>query len=118
MAKFLADESVDFRMVTHLREKGFEVQAILENHPGVSDDEVLQIAHESDAILITEDKDFGDLTYRLNKPNQGIILIRMSGVSIEEKVSNILQVLEAYLEELANSFTVLTRDKVRIRKKD
>jgi predicted nuclease of predicted toxin-antitoxin system len=66
MAKFLADESVDFRMVTHLREKGFEVQAILENHPGVSDDEVLQIAHESDAILITEDKDFGDLVYRFD----------------------------------------------------
>lgn len=87
MAKFLADESVDFRIVTHLREKGYEVEAIVEFDSGISDDQVLEIANEIKAILLTEDKDFGDLTYRLNKPNQGIILYSSeSGLGILETV--------------------------------
>lgn len=118
MTKFLADESVDFRIVTNLREDGYEVEAVIEMDPGISDDQVLEIANDLEAILLTEDKDFGDLTYRLNKPNQGIILIRMSGDPIEEKMNKIIQVLEEYLDQLSDSFTVISKDKVRIRKKD
>jgi len=77
MEKFLADESVDFRIGTHLREGGYEIEAIVEINPSISDEEVLTLANEMEAILVTEDKDFGELTYRLKKPNRGIVLIRI-----------------------------------------
>jgi predicted nuclease of predicted toxin-antitoxin system len=118
MAEFLADESVDFRVVESLRKAGYKVEAVIEVDPGISDDQVLQIANELEAILLTEDKDFGELTFRLKKPNQGIILIRMSGNPIEEKMQKIMQVLEGYLDQLSHCFTVITQDKVRIRKRD
>lgn len=59
MERFLADESVDYLIVTHLREDGYEVEAIVEINPSVSDEEILEIANSLEAILITEDKDLG-----------------------------------------------------------
>ncbi|MBR9920501.1 MAG: hypothetical protein GYB31_06650 [Bacteroidetes bacterium] len=115
MEKFLADESVDFRLVIYLRDEEFKVEAIVEMNPGISDEEVLVLANELESILLTEDKDFGELTYRLQKPNQGIVLIRLSGVSIEEKVRIIEQVVEDHIDELRGKFTVLTKDKIRIK---
>ena len=86
MKKFLADGSVDFRIVKSLRSDGFEIEAIVELTPSINDDEVPKMAMDLEAILLTEDKDFGELTFRLQKPNRGIILIRMSGEPIESKI--------------------------------
>ncbi|MCB9282666.1 MAG: DUF5615 family PIN-like protein [Lewinellaceae bacterium] len=46
MEKFLADESEDFRIVTHLREDGYEIEAIVEINPSISDEEVLALANK------------------------------------------------------------------------
>ena len=112
-------KSVDFRIVKSLREDGgYEVEAIIEINPSISDEEVLKLANELETVLITEDKDFGELTYRLQKPNVGIILIRMSGIKMAERKAKILGVFEKHLEEFKNSFTVITENRVRIRKID
>ncbi len=102
-------------MVACLREDGYEIEAIVELNPGINDEEVLNLANEMEAILLTEDKDFGELTYRLEKPNQGIILIRLSGIQIEEKIEKIRIVLEKHLQDLRGKFTVISQDKVRIK---
>lgn len=112
----LADESVDFGIIEALRENGYEVEAIIEIDPSIDDDEVLGIAIEKDVILLTEDKDFGELTYRLKKPNTGILLIRLSGLTIEKKVGMVLETLDKHTEELKNHFSVLSVNKLRIRK--
>lgn len=77
--KIIADESVDYAIIQALRSKGFEIYSILEQSPGIDDRHVLAIANRHKGILITEDKDFGELTYRLNKRHHGILLIRLSG---------------------------------------
>lgn len=115
MKKLLADESVDFRIVKSLREDAYQVEAIIELHPGIRDDEVLTLANKIDAILLTEDKDFGELTYRLKKPNKGILLFRLSGEAIDTKISILKRVLKEYGEKLANKFTVVTVKKIRIK---
>lgn len=115
MGDFLADESVDFRIITYLRNEGFDVAAIVEMNPGISDEEVLNLANELEAVLLTEDKDFGELTYRLQKPNQGIVLIRLSGVAVDKKLQIIDQVIENYIDDLRGKFTVITKDKLRIK---
>lgn len=115
MERFLADESVDYQIVTRLREGGYEVEAIVEVNPSISDEEILEVANTLKAILITEDKDFGELTYRLKRPNHGIILIRLSGVEVEQKVKKVRQVIDSYLGELRDRFTVISKNKVRIK---
>lgn len=65
MDKLVADESVAYEIVEKLKGSGFEVISILEFKPGINDEEVLDLALKEQAILLTEDKDFGELTYRL-----------------------------------------------------
>jgi len=115
MGKFLADESVDFRIVKALREDHYEIEAIVEINPSIDDEQVLAIANELNAILITEDKDFGELTYRLRRPNKGIILLRLRKENIEVKIKKVKEVLEKFREEIQNRFTVITTNKVRIK---
>ena len=73
----MADECCDAGLVSSLREDGHDVLYVLERKPGVSDDEVLIEAYNEERILVTEDKDFGELVYRLKKRSRGIILIAL-----------------------------------------
>ncbi len=61
--EFVADESCDFAVVRTLRKDGHEVIAIAEISPRIPDEEVLARAREGGQVLITEDKDFGELVY-------------------------------------------------------
>jgi predicted nuclease of predicted toxin-antitoxin system len=67
----VADESVDYAIIQALREIGFTVYAILEKSPGITDSEVLALANKLSCLLLTEDKDFGELTHKLNKKHIG-----------------------------------------------
>lgn len=115
MGIFLADESVDFRIIDYLKNQGFSIETILNLSPSLPDEKVLSTANEMGAILLTEDKDFGQLTYRLKKKNHGIILIRLGGVSIDQKNIMIHSVLNSN-NDLANNFTVISKDNIRMRK--
>lgn len=110
----LADESVDFNIVQHLRGQGFEVIAIIETTPGIVDEAVLDKANALNAILITEDKDSGELTFRLRLPNRGIILIRMDGEPLDVKMQQLGQLIEVYGDRLQDSFSVVTSRKIRV----
>ena len=109
-----ADESVDFRIVQRLRADDYEVVAIMEMCPGITDEEVLAAANELKAILITEDTDFGELTYRLQIPNHGIILLRMNGASLENRIQQLYSLFEEYKDRLSTSFSVVTIRKIRV----
>ena len=84
--KLLADESVDFGIVRRLRNEGFEVVSIAELNSGISDIEVLKIATEGELLLITEDKDFGELPHRLKLNHFGVLLIRLSELKRIERI--------------------------------
>lgn len=73
---FLADECCDTGLVASLRADGYDVLYISERKPGLSDDNVLIDAYNEERILLTEDKDFGELVYRLKKPTRGIKVIK------------------------------------------
>jgi predicted nuclease of predicted toxin-antitoxin system len=113
---FLADESVDFPIVQSLRDNGFSVDYITEIKPGISDDQVIELASQKARLLITADKDFGELTFRKNKISEGIILYRLSGYSNREKASHILSVIVDHKSDLWGSFTVITKEHTRIKK--
>lgn len=108
----VADESVDGRIIVELRKFNFDVYSIAEEQPSLSDAQVLNIAFEREALLLTEDKDFGELTFRLKLPNKGILLIRLDKFEDKPLVAEIVQ---KYYNELVNRFSVLSNNKLRIR---
>lgn len=57
---FLADENLDFPIISALRNAGYDVLSVLELSPSIDDNEVLKIANNENRILLTSDKDFGE----------------------------------------------------------
>lgn len=114
--KFLADEGVDRPIVAALRELGHDVLFVAEAHPGVDDNTVLNLANQEDRILMTRDKDFGELVFRLKQVHTGIVLNRLHELASEAKVALITRVLAEHSPELYGAYTVIQPGRVRIRR--
>lgn len=114
-AEIIADESVDFAIIRVLRSARFLVTAIAEDHPGWPDAQVLKFAFDQEAFLITEDKDFGELTYRFKQPNHGILLVRLVDEASEAKAAIVLEILQTKFDQLQHAFSVLETSKLRVR---
>ena len=82
----IADEGVDKPIVDALRISGFDVQYILETNQGADDEFILHLAKSEQRILVTQDKDFGELVYRLKKAHFGVVLIRLNGYLSVDKL--------------------------------
>lgn len=114
--RFLADEGIDRPVVAALRDQGHDVLFVAETHPGVDDNTVLSLANQEDRILMTRDKDFGELVFRLKKVHTGIVLNRLHELSSEAKVALIAQVLVEHGPELYGAYTVIQPGRIRIRR--
>jgi predicted nuclease of predicted toxin-antitoxin system len=82
---FVADESLDLQIVKRLRQDGHIISYITEIQPGVTDDIVLNLANQEGRVLLTADKDFGELVFRLGRASFGVVLIRLSGLVSSQK---------------------------------
>ena len=114
--KFLADENIDKPIVERLREDGHTLCYVMEMQPGISDDEVLHLANQQEAILLTADKDFGELIFRQGQITAGVVLVRLAGLSPQKKAEVISVVTQQHISQLAHNFTVITPQTIRIRK--
>ena len=111
----VADEGVDSPIVAQLRQDGHSVEYVAEMAPGISDDMVLDRANSQQAVLMTADKDFGELVFRLRRASFGVILIRLSGLSPASKAQLVSSALSSHAPEVANAFTVISTGTIRIR---
>lgn len=112
---FVADESVDQPIVTRLRKEGHMVVAIAEMEPSISDDAVLEIANQQGMVLLTGDKDFGELVFRDRQHTFGIVLIRLSGLTTLAKAEIVVSAVKEHGDKLVNAFAVISANNVRIR---
>ncbi len=80
MMKFLADENIPLEVVVHLQKDGVDIisQSII--HPGTDDERVLSDSKKR--VIITLDKDFGELIFRDKKTHNGVILLRIHPQSV------------------------------------
>jgi len=114
--KILADENIEGEIVSALRDAGHSVSDIKETSPGIEDADVLTLATDSESILLTNDKDFGDLVYRDGRVSKGVILLRFGKLEIAERIDLLLRVIEEREAEFHDAFTVITATGVRIKK--
>ncbi len=111
----LADENVDGPIVRRLRMLGYQVAYVAEMEPGIPDDEVLTKARALGAVLLTSDKDFGELVYRRGQASGGVVLLRLAGLPPGERAELVAKTLDTYSSELEGAFSVLTSRSLRVR---
>lgn len=115
--KIVADENVEKQIVDRLRARGHDVFYIAELNPGIDHAAVLLKSSELQAILLTTDKDFGELVFRQQLHHSGVMLIRLDGLSPNEKAAILKTVFAAYAALLPNQFAVVSRRSLRLRQR-
>ncbi len=114
---FLANENIPLKSIKILRKNGYDVKAIIEEFPGVSDEEVLRIAKKENRIILTFDRDYGKLIFEKKKlVPAGIVYFRFTPKYPEECAEVLLKILEIQDICLKGMFTVVERTKVRQKK--
>lgn len=112
----LADESIEQQIVDSLRQDGHSVYFVTRMEPGIDDEQVLQRANERNALLITGDKDFGEMVYRQGLVHNGVILVRLGALQPEIKGEITAAAVRDREFDLQNAFTVISPGAVRIRR--
>ena len=112
--KFIVDECVGPIVARWLEEQGYNVFSVYDQARGVDDNFVLQKAISEGRILITSDKDFGDMVFRDKLEHKGIVLLRLSKERSFNKIEKIALLLKEYSDKLPNNFIVVTDSGVRI----
>ena len=116
MIPILADENIPRAAVAFLRRQGLDVAAVSERSQGASDTDVLAIARAEERLLVTFDRDFGELVFsHRQSPPIGIVFFRFVPVDPEEPARVLLDLLRHSSIALDDRFTVATRDTVRQR---
>jgi predicted nuclease of predicted toxin-antitoxin system len=111
----LADESLERQVVDRLRVDGHSVLYVAEMEPSIADDVVLARANQHAALLITGDKDFGELVYRRRLVHLGVVLVRLEGLPASIKAAIVSDALAGHTSEVAGAFTVISSNAIRIR---
>ena len=113
--RFLADENFPRVAPLALRAEGFDVDSVAENEPGLSDEHVLSKCVSTDRTLLTFDKDFGELAYRVGLPSDcGIVLFRVNPQDPADIGELALAAIRSQ-PTWAGYFTVVTPGKIRMR---
>ncbi len=111
---FLADESCDFTIVRSLRKAGYHVKAIQEICPGADDEQVADLAAKEKRILLTEDKDFGQMVFATSHVSVGVIFFRFPG-NVRKRIGTLtVEIVQRMGEKLEKHFTVVQPGKIRI----
>ncbi|HDM77689.1 MAG TPA: hypothetical protein ENG51_14660 [Deltaproteobacteria bacterium] len=111
--KFLADVNIEKEIIKTIGQMGYEISPIADIDIYMKDRDVLELANKTNAILLTNDKDFGELVFRQKLVSTGIILFRIKGEETNLKALLIRKLLMGYQEKVAKHFTVITRKKFR-----
>jgi predicted nuclease of predicted toxin-antitoxin system len=112
--RLVADENCDFSVVIDLRLAGYDVVSIAEKMAGADDETVIEFARSERRLLITEDKDFGQLVFAAAKQNSGVILIRYPASARSALNVAVLKLISDNGEDLYSRFAVLEPGHTRV----
>jgi predicted nuclease of predicted toxin-antitoxin system len=111
--KFVVDECTGPTVAKWLRQEGHDVVSIFDDARGSDDDYVLTFAFNDERVLITSDKDFGELIFREKRPHHGVILLRLANQSAVNYISA-LERLFSQGNPLIDQFIVVTEAGIRV----
>ncbi len=110
--RFLADENIPRTVIVTLKERGYDVVSVWELSPGMTDEEVVELAIKERRIIITFDKDFGRIA--LSNPGiTGVILLRIPPLDPLYIAERILSTLER-IKDAYNKLIIIRKKTVKI----
>ena len=115
MPKFIVDECTGIAVAQFLREQGFDAVSVREESPQTSDLDILRRAVAEQRIVVTNDKDFGDMVFRDNHHHHGVLLLRLADDGVSTKIRVVAAVLKQYVDKLEGRFVVATEQNIRVR---
>lgn len=117
MSDFLADENFPIPSVHLLRNAGYEVNAVIEDSPGIEDTEVMARAASEKLVVLTFDRDYGELIFHRRLPAPlGVIHLRFVSATPEEAGHRLLALFGDDTVPLEGNYTVIDQNQIRQRK--
>ncbi len=113
--RILADENIDAALIDWLRGQDHDVLAVRDTMRGASDERVLSLALEDARILLTSDKDFGDLVFRRGLPTEGVVLLRFHTASRREFMELFVSHCPDMFSQAPGNFVIATNSMFRVR---
>ena len=113
--RFLIDVSVGTGVEEYLREEGYDTKAVRDIDSRMEDEEIVRIAVSEERMIITMDKDFGELVYHFSMRHCGVLLLRLEDAMGTEKVQVVRQIIEEYPSQIRHKFCVFQNGRLRIR---
>lgn len=112
--KFVVDECTGAAVAQHLGASGHDVVAVAEIMGQAEERTILDMAVEEIRILITNDKDFGELVFRQRFSHCGVLLLRLQDDSAQNRVRVVKSVLDEYGHMLKGNFVTATERQIRV----
>ena len=116
MLKILADECIHNDLVEALKEEGFDVSNVREIEQGADDEKVFEFAVKEKRILLTFDREFGNI-FRFDIKNSfGVVIILIGQLKKEEVIKNTSAFFKSKgVKNLKGKLALIGKKKVRIR---
>ena len=110
--KFLANENFPRPSVEILRNAGYDVLSVSESKPSIADEEVIKWAKDEGRIILTFDKDYGEIVFRYRIPCS-VIFFRAKGETPADSGNTLVTILKELKVE--GYFTVVDKTGIRQR---
>lgn len=115
--KLLANENFPKASVLLLRQLGYDITSIGEDNPSIADNDVMIIAQNEQRLILTFDRDYGELIFKFNyKPEQGVLYFRLTNFSPDDPGKIVHQLLSIAKIETSKRLTVYDGETIRQRK--
>ena len=114
--RFIVEMGVSKKVEEWLSTNDYDTKAIRDIDLRMKDRDVLKLAITEKRMVITMDKDFGELVFNSGLNHSGVLLLRLEDAKSDEKVKTVEEILLKYEDKLETNFCVYQHGKLRIRK--
>jgi len=114
--KFLIDVGVGKQVEHYLQTQGYDIKTVRAIDNKMPDTDIIHLAVAENRMVITMDKDFGELVYHCGMAHSGVLLLRLEEATGTQKVQVIADILANYSTQIFHCFCVFQNDKLRIKK--
>jgi predicted nuclease of predicted toxin-antitoxin system len=113
--KLLFDVGVSKKAEVHFKKLGFDVLGIRNINASMKDTDIMDLAVKEGRLIITMDKDFGELVFNSKKLHSGVLLLRMEDANWKQKIDVLSEIFNKHSKDIAGKFSVYQDKKLRIR---
>ena len=113
--RWLVDECVAASLVHRLPGAGHDALSVRDTVPGITDTEVLRLAHDEGRLPLTEDKDFGELVFWTRMPVPGVVLLRIDPRQVEARWTRLAAAIAQFSDAFLGRYVVVEEKRSRSR---